>query len=477
MDLLSANYFLFVLASAVAFQLCRARWRPVFLSIVSVVFFSFFSPISAFVMVGFTLLTSRSAVYIEEHREGKVATVLLWSLILAEIAYVVLFKAIPEIGIDHRGGAVANFLAGFGASYYTFKLISYLIDVYWGRQAAVRQFSLLLAAISFFPQLPAGPIQRVSEFRILESSQELPQLMTFGLRRILLGLLKKIVIADSLGGIVSLISTKPNVYQHQLWILFYLYPLQLFADFSALTDLAVGIAAHFGIRSPENFHLPFFAASISKYWRGWHMTLTRWLTDYVFTPLCMATRSMGSVGLVISLTLNMVLIGLWHGFNWGFLSFGLIHAVFLSVDALSRSYREDVYERHRVLGRASEIYGPIVTFHLVAFALIWFRNPTIGASFYFFQHCLSGLAHPLFSLSALMKSYGRLHSLIAFCGFVLLVAIETAGFLRESQWKAYEKVPTFSSLPVAFRWACYYGAIVLVMMFHRQATQFIYVQF
>jgi alginate O-acetyltransferase complex protein AlgI len=477
MDLLSLNYLVFVLASVAAFQILPARWRPALLSVVSVIFFSLFSPISALVMVGLTFVTYEAAITIETHRGSRTATAVLWVIVLAEIAYLAFFKAVPMIGIQVRSGAVGRFVAGFGVSYYTFKLLSYLIDVYWGRQITVRDFSLLLAAVSFFPQLPAGPIQRVNEFQLPRAGDQVPELMRFGLRRILLGLAKKLLIADSLGGIVALIAGNAHDFQHQLWILFYLYPLQLYADFAALTDLAVGIAALFGIKSPENFHFPFFASTISEYWRGWHMTLTRWLTDYVFTPLRMAMRSLGSVGLVISLTLNMVLIGLWHGFNWGFLIFGLIHAVFLSVDALTRSYREDFYDRHPALDRMSKVYARVVTFHLVAFALVWFRNPTVFESLYQLQHFFSGLAHPIVSLSGLMYHYGRLHSLIAFCGLGLLIGIETAGLLRESSLGAWRKMPSFSALPGVVRWACYYAVIVVIVVLHRQATQFIYVQF
>lgn len=477
MDLLSLNYLVFVLASVAAFQFCPARWRPALLSVVSVIFFSLFSPISALVMVGFTFVTYGAAFIIETRRGSRTAITVLWVMIIAEVAYVAFFKAVPVIGIAVRAGAVGHFLVGFGASYYTFKLLSYLIDVYWGRQIAVRDVTLLLAAVSFFPQLPAGPIQRMSEFRLPGTDDNVPELMRFGLRRILLGLMKKLLIADSLGGMVALIAGNAHDFQHQLWILFYLYPLQLYADFASLTDLAVGIAALFGIKSPKNFHFPFFASTVSQFWRGWHMTLTRWLTDYVFTPLRMATRSLGSAGLVISLTLNMVLIGLWHGFHWGFLIFGLVHAVFLSVDALTRSYREHFYDRHPALDQMSKVYAPVVTFHLIAFSLVWFRNPTIGDSLYLLQHFFSGLAHPVASLVALMYQYHPLRALIAFCGLVLLIAIETAMILRESHWSAWQKVPRFSALPGVVRWACYYAVILMIVELQRQATQFIYVQF
>src|SRR6202035_465278 len=115
-----------------------------------------------------------------------------------------------------------------------------------------------------------------------------------------------------------------------LWIAFYLFPLQLYADFSGLTDIAIGTGRLFGINGPENFNRPFTATSISDYWRRWHMSLTTWLADYVFMPLRMAARGAGSLGLVFSITVNMVAIGLWHGLTTSYLAFGVVHSAYLS---------------------------------------------------------------------------------------------------------------------------------------------------
>lgn len=477
MDLLSPTYLIFVLAGAFLFQICPARWRGLFLCLISVIFFSMFSVISAAVMVGLTLLVFLTTQSIEKYRNSRTATLLLWLNIVLGISYVIFFKAVPLLGIQGNRVPVAHFLAGFGASYYTFKLISYTIDVYWGKKAASRKFSPFLAAISFFPQLPAGPIQRVSEFKLPENRGEFAELMPFGCRRILLAFLKKMAIADPLGGVVGMIGGNPAQFQHQFWIAFYLYPVQLYADFSALTDLAIGIAALFGIRSPENFNLPFFASSISQFWRRWHMTLTRWLTDYVFSPLRMATRRLGKAGLAISLTLNMILIGFWHGLNSGFLCFGLIHAAFLNADAFSRNLRGSVYDRYPRWERAMRVVGPIVTYHLVAFSLVWFYNPVFGTGLYFCRHLLSGVSHPLSSLAALMYAYERHKSLLAFLGLFLLILLDVATYLRASSSRVIRAIPRFAELPAALRWGCYYAAVMIILFLHRQNTQFIYVQF
>src|ERR1017187_5858472 len=477
MDLLSPIYIAFIAFAALLFQACPARWRNAYLAAISLAFYSLFSAISALAMVCFTLITFVAARTIDTKRENVVAKFTWWATIAAQLGYLTFLKAVPAIGVKQAPGTVARFLAGFGASYYTFKLIGYLVDVYWAKQAPIREIGGLLAFASFFPQLPAGPIQRASEFALPADGAEMPQLMAIGLRRILLGFVKKMAIADPLGAMVQLIAGNTHEFHSQLWVLYCLYPVQLYADFSALTDIAVGAAALFGVKSPENFALPFFSPNISQYWRRWHMTLTRWLTDYLFTPLRMATRELGNWGLALSLTINMVLIGLWHGFNAGFLIFGLIHAVYLNVDALTGRYRKRLYNAYPALDKLTNAIGPIVVYHLVALALIFFRDGTVAGSVYTIRHLFDGATQPWMSLYTLQHTFGSQRSLYAFLGFAALCAIDITALLRITGWKPLQRVPRFADVPRPLRWSCYYAAIVLAIVLYQQSSQFIYVQF
>jgi hypothetical protein len=164
----------------------------------------------------------------------------------------------------------------------------------------------------------------------------------------------------------------------------------MYADFSGLTDIAVGAGVLLGIDSPENFNAPFSAPSPSEYWRRWHITLTLWMTDYVFTPLRMSSRNLGNAGLVLSLFLNMILIGLWHGFYWTFALFGAVHAVYLSVDALTQKWRKRWYKSHRLADRVTDWVGPIVTFHLIGVAFVFFRAGDVATIGLMFRHLFDG---------------------------------------------------------------------------------------
>jgi alginate O-acetyltransferase complex protein AlgI len=477
MDLLSPIYVGFILVAAFLFHVCPDRWRSRYLAAVSLIFYCFFSVVAAAIMLVLALATWLAGRFVANRGADRKATATVWAVVLAEVGYLVFLKAVPLWGIAGSSGTLARFLVGFGASYYTFKLVGYLLDVYWSRGLPIREFSRLLAITAFFPQLPAGPIQRAGEFGWVRDATELPALMTTGFRRILLGFVKKMAFADPLGAMVTMIAAGGHQWAGQQWILFYLYPVQLYADFSALTDIAVGAAALFGIRSPENFALPFFASSITQFWRRWHMTLTRWLTDYVFTPLRLATRDLGDWGLSFSLALNMMLIALWHGFRVGFVLFGAIHSVYLIADALSGPLRRKFYKAHPSLDRMMDFVGPVLLYNMVALTLVFFRDGTLAGGLFTLRHLFTGMFHPAASLTALMYGFGRLRSLCAFIALAGLAFLDLGALLRATAWRSWFALPRFVEFPRPLRWACYCAAIVAAIMLHRQSAQFIYVQF
>jgi D-alanyl-lipoteichoic acid acyltransferase DltB (MBOAT superfamily) len=155
------------------------------------------------------------------------------------------------------------------------------------------------------------------------------------------------------------------------------YALQLFTDFSGLTHVAIGLGLLFGIEGPPNFNRPFSARNIQEFWRRWHMSLTTWLADYLFMPLRMTFRRFGTWGLSLSLMINMVAIGLWHGGRLTYLVFGVVHGLFLIGSALSLNARETFCSRHPALERVRGVTAPLVTFHMVVFGMVFFRAPSL----------------------------------------------------------------------------------------------------
>ena len=395
------------------------HWAPrragAFIILVSSCIFYYLNSHSLLLLLAFdTALVFSAALLIRRFGDHRLRFAITFVAVVVLVGTLCLFKG----AYLFPGSWTRQLLIPLGLSYYTFKLVGYLIDVYWKAIKPDGNFIDFAAYVSFFPQIVAGPIQRSEQFlpQIHHPKGANRQTVTLGCQRILLGFFKKFVVADNLGILVNFIYQNLHTTRMPILLAFYAYPLQMYADFSALIDISIGAALLFGIAAPENFEAPFSAASPSEYWRRWHITLTLWLTDYVFTPLRMATRGLGKFGLVVSLTINMVLIGLWHGFQWSFAVFGLVHALYLSVDALTSGDRRRYYKRYPWAGRLAGKIGPVLTFNLVAVAFVCFRARTIGDIVFVFQHLFESLITWSPQFAEFIAANGRA-ILVGLCGY------------------------------------------------------------
>jgi D-alanyl-lipoteichoic acid acyltransferase DltB (MBOAT superfamily) len=264
-------------------------------------------------------------------------------------------------------------------SFLTFHAISYIVDVYRGRIKASRSPLDILLYISFFPHLVAGPIVRAHEFLPQLASPRRAEDFPFGENMLLIlgGLVKKMVIANYLAvHFVDPVFTDPTQFSRfDLVMAVYAYAIQIYADFSAYTDIAIGVAALLGYRFPQNFNQPYRALGIGDFWRRWHMTLSAWLRDYLYIPL--GGNRGGKLMTARNLMLTMLLGGLWHGANWTFLIWGALHGAALVADHAYR--RSGFFEAY---GRASwaVILDWAVTFHFVCFCWLFFRAPSLDAA-------------------------------------------------------------------------------------------------
>lgn len=236
---------------------------------------------------------------------------------------------VSPLGI-HLSWTTLNLVVPIGLSFFTFKLMSYVLDIYNGKIQQEKNIVSFANFIAFFPTILSGPIDRPKPFLKQVNQVRLfnPDNFMLGFRRVLWGMFLKMCIADRLDIYISAIW---NNYEHHsaISIIFasLLYPFQMYADFAGYSEMAIGVALILGFKVAENFKRPFFVIDIAGYWSRWHMSLTSWLTDYVFLPLNIKFRKSGVQGTIAAIMLNMAFIGMWHGANWTFLLFGIYHGL------------------------------------------------------------------------------------------------------------------------------------------------------
>jgi len=281
-------------------------------------------------------------------------------------------------------------LEWLGFSYVAFRLIHTLRDWQTGKlpPLTLREYTTY---VIFFPAFTAGPIDRAQRFAADLQSLPGPEAsrLVQGAMRIMVGIGKKFIIADSLA-YMALNATKAQQAESTLglWVLLYAYTFQIYFDFSGYTDIAIGIGQLFGIKLPENFNLPYLKRNITLFWQSWHMTLSQWVRDYVFLPLTrfLLKRKRKPTPTVLALigqVTTMLVIGLWHGVTWGFIAWGLWHGIGLFIHKVysdrTRMFYLSLRERPR-LAQVIGVAGTLLTFHYVALGWVWFALPTIDLS-------------------------------------------------------------------------------------------------
>jgi len=275
-----------------------------------------------------------------------------------------------------------------GISFYTFQTMGYAIDIYRGTISPTKNMLAFFSFVTFFPQLVAGPIER--------SANLLPQFLskrTFnyvqakdGAKQILWGLFKKIAVADTLAPFVTTIFDSPETMSSAVLITGAIFfTIQLYADFSGYSDIAIGTAKLFGFKLMTNFAYPLFARDIAEFWRKWHISLTTWFIDYVYIPL--GGSRVGITKKIRNVFVIFVLSGFWHGASLSFIVWGLINAIYflpLMLRNKNRIYKEPIDES-RMVPRFSELINILKTFLLFAFSLIFFRTETLGDAMIYIQ--------------------------------------------------------------------------------------------
>ncbi|MEX2256102.1 MAG: MBOAT family protein [Acidimicrobiia bacterium] len=386
-----AIFFMIVLPVSWLLMPRRRRWK-LFMIAASYFFYGYWDWRFCFLLAGSTLANQLFARLIHDSTDDRVRRRWLVVAIVTNLAVLGLFKyydffvtnatnTLRDIGLD-LSPTLLSVVLPIGISFFTFQALSYVIDVYRGtfKPGRLLDFAVFL---SFFPHVVAGPIVRPAEFmpqvRARHDPRHVDASRAFFL--IFIGLFKKVVIANVLATeIVDAVFASPN--QHsglEALVGVYAYAVQIYADFSGYTDIAIGLALLLGFRFPQNFDSPYTAQSIQDFWRRWHMTLSRWLRDYLYIPL--GGNQRGRLRTYFNLMATMLLGGLWHGAAWTFVVWGAIHGLYLSVEhwRRGRRLRRNLPEPADTATR--RWVQRFITFNLVCLAWVFFRSESMSNAF------------------------------------------------------------------------------------------------
>lgn len=369
-----------------------------FLVLASYVFYGWCDWKLLLLLAGISLSSYLCGLFIDKNRDNrKVAKAISAVNIIIGVGTLFLFKYYnffaEEISRLLFGGGdkfVINLILPAGLSFYILRSLSYSIDVYLGKIEAEKDAIKVFAYISFFPQIMCGPIIRPGELIPQLSSRRIFKYDhgADGMRQILWGLFKKIVIADNCALYVNpIFADTGSYYSSTLVLAAVLYTIQIYADFSGYSDMAIGIGKLFGFTTSRNFNLPYFSRNIAEFWRRWHISLTSWFRDYVYIPLGGSRVPMWRV--ILNTFVIFLLSGLWHGANWTFLAWGAYHALLfvpLIITGANRRYKNDnIVAAGRKLPSVREFIEMLLTFVLAMFGWIIFKADSIGDAVTYIQ--------------------------------------------------------------------------------------------
>jgi alginate O-acetyltransferase complex protein AlgI len=475
----SLHFLLFFAFTTLAYFSLPLRGRWILLLIASCYFYMAFIPVYLLILGVVILIDYVGGIYIERAQGTRRRLLLLVSLV-SNIGLLAFFKyynffneqitsALAGFGLGNPvpmlGDLIPGIVLPIGLSFHTFQSISYIIEVYRGNQKAERNFGVYALYVLFYPQLVAGPIERpqniLHQFHAFQPF-DWPR-VRYGLLLMASGLFKKVVIADRMALVVDPAFSHADTAEGSTLLLAAIfYSIQIYCDFSGYTDIAIGAGQVLGIRMMKNFDTPYLSASIAEFWRRWHISLSTWFRDYVYIPLG------GNRGTVRRTYLNTLLVfglsGLWHGADWKFIIWGLLHGTYLIIGQIWSRYNARspvaVRKQTQLNGLMSQRMNQLMTFALVTLTWVFFRAASTSDAFLILKKILNvDLTKPVQTPVQPAE--------LAFCALLI------GALLLEPRWNRFTKAATnqqFWLILPLLALLCYVFGLFT-------ANQFIYFQF
>ncbi len=476
----SFSFLIFFPLVTLIYFLLPHKWRWVHLLVSSCVFYMFFIPIYILILI-FTIVIDYFAGILIDKAQGTRRKLFLLMSICANVGVLAVFKYynffvmntlwVANLFHSHPDIHYLSIILPIGLSFHTFQAMSYTIEVYRGNFKPVRNFGIYSLYVMFYPQLVAGPIERPQNLihQFYEKHEFDYDRVVSGLKLMLWGLFKKIVIADRLGAYVVNVFNFPHQHAGEpltFWVSAWLFAIQLYCDFGGYSDMAIGSARVMGFTLMTNFRRPYLGQSVGDVWQRWHISLTTWFRDYVFTPL--GGYRKGKWRGILNLGVLMFLAGLWHGANWTYVLCFLVFYFFLTTRLIFRKplqkFDDFVEGINPLFGR---IVNTLLAFHCGIFSYIFFRSPTVKDALYYYSQMFSFKSLKFYDGDASTLWYGLF-------GIICLFAVEI--------WQedfAKDKNAIFPEPKSAWGKYIFYGAVISIILLIGvfDASQFIYFQF
>ena len=471
----SISFVLFYIVVTTLYFLSPYRIRWFILLAASCYFYMSFVPVYILILAFTIIIDYFAGIYIEKAKEPVHRKMLLIASLVANIGILAIFKYFNFINLNieylfqefnyKNPIPYLSILLPIGLSFHTFQAMSYTIEVYRGHQKAEKHFGIYSLYVMFYPQLVAGPIERPQRilFQMHRKHDFNYSLMVSGLKMMLWGFFKKLVVADRVAIFVNSVFDNPHSQNGTtVAIAAFFFAIQIYCDFSGYTDIAIGSAKTMGFDLMKNFNRPYFAVNIQEFWRRWHISLSTWFRDYLYIPLG------GSKVPVRRWYFNVFIVflvsGLWHGANYTYIIWGALHGVFSIIYIIVKPYLRKA-PQNELAGTLMRMGNIALTFTCVTFAWIFFRANSVSDAFTLIGNLKSFGAKP--QISDGLSNFGH-----AVLGVLMLFAVEYKMEYMPQKFNFY------TSPNIVLRWGSLVCTIFLILIMGVfNGGQFIYFQF
>jgi len=476
----SLQFAIFLPVVFVIYYYLPHKFRWIMLLVASCIFYMAFIPYYILILAVTISVDYFAAIKIEGEKEKEKKKLYLIISIISTCLVLFVFKYYDffisnfnQIGsLIHWNYSIdaLKIILPIGLSFHTFQGLSYVIEVYRGKQKAEKSFGIYSLYVMFFPQLVAGPIERPQNLlhQFYQEHKFDYEKITSGLKKIAWGLFKKVVIADRIALLVNPVFDNPAKYQDHgaiFVIASFLFAFQIFCDFSGYSDIAIGSARILGFKLMKNFDRPYFSKSISEFWKRWHISLSSWFRDYLYIPL--GGSRVKKNRYVFNVMVVFLLSGFWHGANWTFVAWGFLHGFYLIFSKISDKFRSFLTSSLGIdnFPKMHTVIQIIITFILVDIGWVFFRASNIKDALYILKTSVTKFnVYDIFNFATF--------DLFAAVFFILLM--ELVHFMQRKS----NIIQILSQKPLYFRWATYTLFSLIILYFGIFAKQkFIYFQF